>query len=104
MFDIITTYNNRLAQKYLIDRKIYDEVISKTENLYGQVYLKQSKNTILNDSQPVFAFDNRPLSELIKETFNLEVANTSFSSMRDFLFQDNIGQGASAIYLDNSDL
>lgn len=24
--------------------------------------------------------------------------------MRDFLFQDNIGQGASAIYLDNSEL
>ena len=35
MFDIYTTYNDRLAQKFLLDRKIYDEVISKTENLFG---------------------------------------------------------------------
>ena len=52
----------------------------------------------------MFAFNNKPLTELIKEQYNLDVITTSYSSMRDFLFQDNIGQGASAIYLDNSEL
>ena len=40
MFDIKTTYNNRLAQKFLFDDRTYNEVITKTENLFGQVYLK----------------------------------------------------------------
>ena len=35
MFDIYTTYDNKLAQSFLLDRKLYDDEISRTTNSFG---------------------------------------------------------------------
>ena len=40
--------------------------------------------------------------DIIKENFELDVVETSYSSMRNPSFLENIGVYASTIYLDNS--
>ena len=100
--DIYTMYKDRMSQSFLFQKEIFTKQISKIRNTNGQIYLKQSVKTLLNDQQPVFAFENMKLTDLIQQEFSFDVIETGLSAIKDSLFIDNVGNSASSIYLENS--
>ena len=91
MLDIKTTYKEQLPQKFLMSDAIFNDQISLIRNEGGQLYLKTSLKTILNDEQPVFAFGNIKLRDLILQEFEFELLETDFSAIKDSYFKNNAG-------------
>ena len=58
IFEIKRKYADNLPQKFLISNDRFETTKVKLYNDRGQIYAKQSENTLLNDQQPVFAYGN----------------------------------------------
>ena len=52
----------------------------------------------------MIAYGGKILSEVIMDEFNLNITETSYSSIQNCLFKDNIGGNASAVYIETSDV
>ena len=76
----------------------------KIENQYGQIYFKDTTVRVKNDKQPVVAFENIKLTDLMTQKFRLDILETRDSSFKDTVFKSINGNVASAIYLEFSNI